>query len=111
MIKSHSILHAEPGDRLVIRGHHVGEPDRDAEILEVLGDDGTPPYLVRWEDDGRVSRLYPSSDAHIHHFEQPTSFDAADEKKHQERGRTDQALGEDSATTAEWESAVPPRDS
>ena len=65
----HSALHAEPGDRLVIRGHHVGEPSRDAEVLEVLGEDGGPPFLVRWEDDGRVSRLYPSSDAYIEHFE------------------------------------------
>ena len=56
-----------PGDRIVIRGHTVGEHDRDGEILEVLGDDG-PPYLVRWEDDGRVSEFFPSSDAHVEHF-------------------------------------------
>jgi hypothetical protein len=35
----------------------------------VLGEDGGPPYVVRWEDDGRVSRLYPGSDAYIQHFE------------------------------------------
>lgn len=58
-----SALHASPGDRLVIRGHQVGEVARDAEILEVIGDDGRPPYVVRWEEDGHVSRLYPSSDA------------------------------------------------
>jgi CBS domain-containing protein len=58
-------LHAVPGDRLVIRGHHLGEPDRDAEILEVRGRDGAPPYRVRWSDDGRESLFYPGSDAHI----------------------------------------------
>ena len=42
----------------------------DAEILEVLGDEGGPPYLVRWEDDGHVSRFYPGSDAFVQHFEQ-----------------------------------------
>jgi uncharacterized protein DUF1918 len=62
------VLRAAPGDRLVIRGHHVGEPERDAEVLEVLGDHGGPPFLVRWQDDGRVSRLYPGSDAYVEHF-------------------------------------------
>ena len=61
-------MKASVGDRLVIKGHHVGEPDRDAEILEVRGDDGSPPYLVRWEDDGHVGLFFPGSDAAIEHF-------------------------------------------
>jgi hypothetical protein len=69
MTSSRSILRAEPGDRLVIRGHHQGELERDAEILEVLGEDGAPPFVVRWQDDGHVSRLYPGSDAYVEHFE------------------------------------------
>lgn len=69
MPASQSILRARPGDRLVVRGHHAGEPERDAEILEVLGDDGAPPYLVRWEDDGRESRVYPSLDLYVQHLE------------------------------------------
>jgi hypothetical protein len=40
-------MNASVGDRLVIKGHHVGEPDRNAEIIEVRGEDGGPPYLVR----------------------------------------------------------------
>jgi Domain of unknown function (DUF1918) len=63
---SHS-LRASPGDRVVIHGHRLGEPGRDGEILEVQGKDGRPPYLVRW-DDGRVTSLYPSSDASVQHF-------------------------------------------
>jgi hypothetical protein len=66
--KSKSVLRASPGDRLIIKGHRLGEPDRDAEILEVLGDDGAPPYVVRW-DDGHVAEVFPSSDAHVQHFE------------------------------------------
>jgi hypothetical protein len=57
-----------PGDRIVIKGHHVGEHERDGEILEVRGEDGGPPYLVRWEEDGHVSEFFPSSDAHVEHF-------------------------------------------
>ena len=66
---SKSMLRASPGDRLVIRGHYQGEPERDGEILEVLGDDGAPPYVVRWQVDGHVSRTYPGSDARVEHFE------------------------------------------
>jgi len=69
MNKPTSMLRAAPGDRLVIRSHHTGEPARDAEILDVLGEDGGAPFLVRWEDDGHVSRFYPSSDAYVQHFE------------------------------------------
>ena len=61
-------MKANVGDRLVIKGHHVGEPDRDAEIIEVRGDDGAPPYLVRWADDGHEGLFYPGSDASIEHF-------------------------------------------
>ncbi len=60
-------LRAEPGDRLVVRGHHQGEPVRDGEVIEVRGEDGGPPYLVRWED-GHESELFPSSDVYIQHF-------------------------------------------
>jgi hypothetical protein len=57
------------GDQLVIRGHRVGEPDRHAEILEVRGSDGRPPYLVRWSDDGHVGLIFPGPDAAVEHFE------------------------------------------
>jgi hypothetical protein len=52
-----STLHARPGDRLVVRGHHTGEPQRDGEILKVLGQNGAPPYFVRWSD-GHESELF-----------------------------------------------------
>jgi hypothetical protein len=61
-------MHAQKGDRLVIRGHHVGEPDRDAVILEV-GEHGGPPYLVRWSDDGHEGQIFPGSDAVVRHPE------------------------------------------
>lgn len=60
-------LRARVGDRLVIRRHHVGEPDREAEILEIRGEGGRPPYVVRWADDGRVGYFLPGSDAFVQH--------------------------------------------
>ena len=54
------------GDRLVVRAHFQGQPERDAEILEVLGADA-PPYRVRW-DDGRESIIFPGPDVFVEHF-------------------------------------------
>lgn len=62
------VLRASPSDRLIVRGHHSGEPQRDGEILEVLGDNGAPPYKVRW-DDGHVAEVFPGSDAFVQHFD------------------------------------------
>jgi hypothetical protein len=66
-VTPNSTLQAQPGDRLVVRGHHQGEPQRDAEVLKVLGENGAPPYLVRWED-GREGEVFPGSDAFIEHL-------------------------------------------
>lgn len=60
-------LQARPGDRLVVRGHHQGELPRDAEVVKVFGKNGTPPYLVRWED-GHESEVFPGSDVFIQHL-------------------------------------------
>lgn len=62
-------MHATAGDRIIIRGHHIGEPDRDCEVLEVRGHDGEPPYVVRWEDDGREALFFPGPDAEVKHYE------------------------------------------
>lgn len=61
-------MFAAVGDRLVIRGHHVDEPVRDAEILEVRHPDGTPPYVVRWSDTGHEGLVFPGPDAFVEHF-------------------------------------------
>lgn len=59
---------ANVGDRLIIKGHVVGDHDRDAEILEVRGAGGTPPYVVRWEDTGHETLFFPGTDAVIQHL-------------------------------------------
>lgn len=56
-------MKAKPGDRLVIKAHRAGSADKDAEILEVRGSDGAPPYLVRWSEDGHQALVFPGSDA------------------------------------------------
>jgi len=56
------------GDHLVVRGHKVAQVDRVAEVLEVQGADGGPPYLVRWLDDGHEGLFFPGSDAEVEHL-------------------------------------------
>ncbi|MFC9440123.1 DUF1918 domain-containing protein [Nocardia sp. NPDC057030] len=53
---------AKVGDRLLVHGHVVGQGDRQGEIIEVRGPEGTPPYLVRYAD-GRESLVFPGPDA------------------------------------------------
>lgn len=67
------IMRANVGDRVVIKGHHVGDPDRDAEVLEVKGENGAPPWVVRWSDDGHEGLFFPGSDAVVEHIEKRPS--------------------------------------
>jgi len=66
-------MHASVGDRIVIRGHYIGEPNRDCEVLEVRGPNGEPPYRVRWGDSGHEVLFFPGPDAAAQHFEHSTS--------------------------------------
>jgi hypothetical protein len=63
------LMFAKVGDRLVVPSRHVGGPVRDAEIIGVQHQDGTPPYLVRWSDDGHAGLFFPGPDAYVEHFE------------------------------------------
>jgi Domain of unknown function (DUF1918) len=66
---------ARPGDRLVIRARSLGQPNRDAEILEALGEGDAPPFRVRWQDDGHISEIFPGSDAYVEHLARTESAD------------------------------------
>jgi hypothetical protein len=57
-------MHATVGDRLHVHGSKVGATDRVAEIIEVRGERGTPPYWVRFPD-GRETLVYPGPDSVI----------------------------------------------
>ena len=64
-------MRAAVGDKIVVERHHVGEPHREAEILAVEGEDGAPPYRVRWEDTGHEGLFFPGSDATVVHYPVP----------------------------------------
>uniref|UniRef100_UPI003F499FF7 DUF1918 domain-containing protein n=1 Tax=Streptomyces sp. CA-141956 TaxID=3240051 RepID=UPI003F499FF7 len=49
------------GDVLRFTGHKVGAAEHHAEVVEVLGDGGEPPYRVRYED-GHMTEIFPGAD-------------------------------------------------
>lgn len=57
-------MEATVGDRICIRGSIVGMSEKHGEIVEVRGDAGKPPYMVRFED-GHQTLIFPGSDAII----------------------------------------------
>ena len=58
-------MKAQTGDRLVVEGIHVGDARRVGVILDVSHADGSPPYTVRWLDDGHETLVFPGSEARI----------------------------------------------
>jgi hypothetical protein len=64
MNETRELFRAEAGDVVAIHGHHLGEPERLGEILEVLGVSDHVHFRVRWDDD-RESIFYPSNDASV----------------------------------------------
>jgi hypothetical protein len=63
-------MKAEVGDRLIMESAHVGEARRIGIVLELRHADGTPPYLVRWLDNGHEALVFPGPESRI---EPPTS--------------------------------------
>jgi len=57
-------MRAAIGDTLHIHTNHLGTVEDLAEILEVRGSDGAPPYLVQFKD-GRKRLLFPGPDTVI----------------------------------------------
>jgi uncharacterized protein DUF1918 len=59
-------MHATKGDRLLVHGRLVGSGERHGEIIEVCGENGTPPFRVRFED-GHECLVFPGPDCVIEH--------------------------------------------
>jgi hypothetical protein len=53
-------VEARVGDHIVVHSTHQGEPERSGEVLEVRGESGGPPYLVKWSPDGHEGLFFPS---------------------------------------------------
>jgi hypothetical protein len=58
-------MRAQVGDHLIVQSQQLDKNVRNGEIIEIQGDNGAPPYLVRWTDDGHESVCFPGPDAHV----------------------------------------------
>ncbi len=61
-------MQARAGDQVVVKGHRIGEADRKGEVLEARGPDSSGPFLVRWDDSGHATLLFPGTDVVIEHL-------------------------------------------
>ncbi|MFJ6215613.1 DUF1918 domain-containing protein [Streptomyces sp. NPDC092296] len=60
-------MNAAIGDMVHIHGRTVGAQDRTGRITEVLGQGGSPPYRVRF-DDGHEALIFPGPDCVVQHL-------------------------------------------
>jgi hypothetical protein len=93
-------MSASVGDRIRLHSNSVDAPDRTGTVVAVLGQDGGPPYRVRF-DAGEETIVTPGPDATI---EPPTLSERVD----QVRETTQEKVGE--ATAAASEKAAQARD-
>lgn len=59
-------MHAAVGDTIAVPGRAVGEAGRRGEVIDIRGDGGAPPYVVRWED-GHESVCFPGAESRVSH--------------------------------------------
>lgn len=71
-------MQAAIGDRIIIESATLGRAARLGEVLAVLGEQGRPPYRVRWSD-GSESLYCPGPDARVR-TARPAPSDAADSR-------------------------------
>ncbi|MFC4004465.1 DUF1918 domain-containing protein [Prauserella oleivorans] len=57
-------MQASVGDRILVHGRTVGAGERQGEIIEVRGEQGKPPYLVRFSD-GHERLVFPGPDCEV----------------------------------------------
>jgi len=58
-------MRATAGDQITISTRRADPRTRAGRIVEVLGVDGGPPYVVHWADGGHSGLLFPGPDAEI----------------------------------------------
>lgn len=64
-------MQAQVGDRIIVRTHRLGVAERNGEIVEVHGEGGAPPYVVRWSESGHEGLFFPGPDVLVARTERP----------------------------------------
>jgi hypothetical protein len=60
-------MKAKVGDEIVVDGVRLGDPQRKAEVLEILNVGDVVHYRIRW-DDGHEALFYPGPTTHVVHL-------------------------------------------
>jgi hypothetical protein len=55
-------MEMKPGDRIAVETEHVGDPEREGEVLEIIEGATAVTYRVRWRD-GRETLFTPAAGA------------------------------------------------
>ena len=75
------VMKAHIGDQVIVASAQTGAPARTGSIVELRHPDGTPPYVVRWDDTGHDGVYFPGTDGRIE------SVDVRDATIHAQRSR------------------------
>ena len=62
-------MHARPGELFTMKGHFLGQLDRDARTLAARGSGSEPPCRVGWSAAGYAVLVNPCRDVHAEHGE------------------------------------------
>lgn len=54
-------MRANAGDTLVVPGPEI----RTGLVIRVLGPDGAPPYVIKWDGDGHIAMVTPGEYSRI----------------------------------------------
>jgi Domain of unknown function (DUF1918) len=54
-------MKAKVGDLLVVPGPEI----RTGLVIRVLGPDGAPPYVIKWQSDGHIAMVTPGEYSRI----------------------------------------------
>lgn len=73
--KGQVMMKANVGDWLVAKGTTTEQPEHRGMITEVGHEDGSPPYRVRWLDNGHEALVFPGPDALVVTQAQQTAAD------------------------------------
>jgi len=65
-------MQAQAGDRIRVRSHRLGVPDRCGEVVEVRTSGTTATLVVRWDGTDHDVLFFPGTGAVIEHREPST---------------------------------------
>lgn len=58
-------MKASVGDEIVVESSVVAGAVRHGRVVELRHPDGTPPFVVEWQDTGERTLVLPGPDTHV----------------------------------------------